>query len=65
MPQKTLYMTLLTLQKYIFILSYIYHFLLLFFTINNVHIQMCLLKSLRLTVLFHLLFQRLESSCIS
>ena len=56
MPKKTLVTTLLILEKYIFICSCIYHFLLFFFSINNDHIQKCFLKSLRLLLLVSLLF---------
>ena len=51
--------TLLTLEKYIFIFSYIYNFLLFFFTINSEHIRKCFLESLCLLLLFFLLFWRL------
>ena len=44
MPKKTLSTKLLTLEKYVFVCSYIYHFLLFFFTVNNEHIQKDFLK---------------------
>ena len=59
MPKKTLLSTLLALEKNIFICSGIYHFMLLFFTINNEHIQKRFVRSLYLLLLFHLFFSEI------
>ena len=51
--------TLLTPDKYIFICSCIYHFLLFSSTVNNDYIRKCFLRNFCLLLLFHLLFQEL------
>ena len=64
--QKTVGATLLILEKYIFICSYVYNLFLLFsFTVNNEHIHKCFSKSLCFFYYSTYFFGDYESSFIS